>query len=137
MIQIQNEEPSINHKTFLPYCIGLGTIYLEELIQKQKQSPSFEQEYNLKYLSGIGNLFNVIGVDKCILEYSLDDSINTSQSFTRYLGVDPDWGLDSTFAMVVVQWMNGRMYVIHQEVHKNPLYRDMLRNSFSIIRFKR
>ena len=71
-------------------------------------------------------MFNVIEVDRCIESYSLLDEINTSQSFSRWLGVDPGWGLENTFAQVIVQWMNGRMHVIHQEAHKEPLYGDML-----------
>jgi hypothetical protein len=64
--------------------------------------------------------------DKCIQEYELEDSINTSQSFSRWLGVDPAWGLDSTFTMVVIQWMNRHQYTIHQEARKNPMYKPMI-----------
>jgi len=83
----------------LPYNIALGTVFTESEINELKKSHSFSQEYELKYLSGIGNLLNVIEIDRCIQEYELDDSIHTSQSFPHYIGADPGYGIDSTFAI--------------------------------------
>ena len=127
MSQIQNEKDSLYNKVVLPYTVGLGTIYSEEHIQEQMRSPSFEQEYNCKYLGGIGNLFNIQEVDNCIQSYPLDDTINTSSYYQRWIGIDPGWGKDSTFAIIVIQWKDNKAQIVYHFSAKNPLYEDMIR----------
>lgn len=127
MSRIQQEQDSLYNKIFLPYQLGLGTVYSEAQIKENMKSPSFRQEYCLQYLGGIGNLFNIQSIDKCIKEYPLNDTINTSQSYIRWIGVNRGWGQDSTFAIVVVQWIIREARIVYHESVKNPLYEPMLR----------
>jgi hypothetical protein len=127
MERIQNETNSLYNKIYLPYQVALGSVFSMEEIKEQMKSPSFSQEYELKYLSGIGNLFNIQEVDNCIQSYPLDDTINTSSYYQRWCGIDPGWGKDSTFAIIIIQWKDNKAQIVYHFSAKNPLYEAMIR----------
>lgn len=56
MERIQNEEPSLYNKIYLPYQVALGSIFNKEEIQENKKSPSFAQEYEYKETMAINCL---------------------------------------------------------------------------------
>lgn len=125
---LQQEENSLYNKIMLPYTLGLGTIYTQQQIQENMKSHSFEQEYNLKYLGGIGNIFQAHEVDACIQEYN----ISGKGQFKRYIGVDPGYA-SSKFAIVVLQWRDSVMEIIHIENVKDILYTDSIKLLTSLI----
>lgn len=117
MEKIQEETDSIYNKIFLPYTVGIGTMYTQEQIEQNMKSPSFEREYNLKYLGEVGNVFNVMDIDYAV--YTMGKyydptnlSITTDPMITRAIGVDPGFG-SSRFGIVIQQWLNGIAEVIH------------------------
>lgn len=110
---------SIYHKLRLDYTYGIDKIYTPEDIEKAKRSPSFEQEYNLKYLGEIGNIFNIQNINYAtnILGKTYDpndEDRNTNPMITRAMGVDPGFG-PSMFGIVVQQWIDGKIEIIHVE----------------------
>ncbi len=111
MERIQDEKHSLYNKLFLPYTIGVGTMFTKEQIREAMRSPSFEREYNLKYLGEIGNIFNPYDIEYCTetlgLQYNYkNENITTDPMFTRFLGVDPGFG-SSQFGIVMSQMYNG------------------------------
>jgi hypothetical protein len=127
MQQIQQEEPSLYNKVFLPYTVGLGTIYTEKQIKENMKSPSFNQEYNLAYLGGIGNIYNIVDITAATTDkYSLDESIITSTAFPKWGAIDPAFG-SSEFGIIVVQWRDGKLEVLYADSISRPLYSDMLK----------
>jgi hypothetical protein len=116
MSEILQEENSLYNKISLPYKIGVGTIYTEELIKKQMQSPSFQQEYNLQFLGEIGNIFNPLDIQEAITkDYSLDE-INPYAE-VRMLGVDPGWS-QSEFGVTVIEKMD-KINVLYSDSWNN------------------
>jgi hypothetical protein len=132
--RIEQEEPCLYNKVFIPYTVALGTIFTEEQIAEQKKSHSFEREYNLKYLGSIGTIFNIQEVEACITKYPLDEYITTSPYHVHYIGADPGYGKDSTFAIVVLMYIDDQMRIIHHEAHKNPIYNNMLHTLNQLIK---
>jgi hypothetical protein len=122
--KLQQEEPSLYHKTYLPYTVGLGTIYTKQQIQEQKKSPSFEQEYNLKFLGGIGNIFNQLDVDAAITK-KYDISMKNAYGAIRIMGIDPAWG-SSKFAVVITEWLDNTFRVLYADSWSRPLFNDMI-----------
>jgi len=85
--QMEREEPSMYHKIYLDYKVGLRDgIFSEEEIKEQKKSPSFEREYNLIYGIGTGNIFGNESLDNITISYDLNQTGN------RVLCVDPAFG---------------------------------------------
>lgn len=107
MEKIQNEEPSIYNKLFLPYNIGIGSMFSQEQIENNKNSPSFEREYNLKYLGEQGNIFHSDDIQYAVEtlgeQYDPDnEEMTTNQMITRTMGIDPGFG-SSMFGISIVQ----------------------------------
>jgi hypothetical protein len=115
-------------RIFLDYTYGIGKIYAAEEIEKAKQSPSFEREYNLKYLGKIGNVFHTKDIEAAIekgRKYNPDD-FNPYYSFTsRSIGIDPTYG-SSAFGIVVTEWADGIVQIMHAEEYHRPDYNEML-----------
>jgi hypothetical protein len=125
MQQIQQEEPSLYHKTYLPYTVGLGTIYSIEQIRENMKSPSFRQEYELQYLGGIGNLIPVQDIENAIEKYDLSEAITTSPYSTRWIGIDPGYS-SSQFGICCLQYNNDKCEVVYANSLTKPLYTDTL-----------
>lgn len=119
--EIEKNPNSIYEKVFLPYTVGLGTIYTEEDIAKARKSDSFEREYNLQYGSGLGNIFPYSDLKPCI-EEDFDKSL-----FAGYkgIGVDPAFG-SSKFGIVAGEKLDGIIYVKLAEQYERASPSQML-----------
>jgi hypothetical protein len=119
----------------MDYTYGIGKIYTAEEIEKAKQSPSFEREYNLKYLGKIGNVFHTKDIEAAIekgRKYN-PDNFNPYYSFTsRSMGIDPAYG-SSAFGIVVTQWMDNHIQILHAEEYNRPDYNEMLSLVYGLI----
>jgi hypothetical protein len=127
-IEKEPEETCIYERLFLDYTYGIGKIYTVEEIEKAKQSPSFEREYNLKYLGKIGNVFHTKDIEAAIekgRKYN-PDNFNPYYFFTsRSMGIDPAYG-SSAFGIVVTEWVDGIVQIMHAEEYHRPDYNEML-----------
>jgi len=107
----------IYKKMVMDYTYGLSKIYSKEEIDKAKQSPSFDREYNLAYLGLIGNVFSQLSIDNATrIEYNPD---NINPNAKKSIGIDPGFG-SSKFAIVITQYVDGKIQVIHAEEYDRP-----------------
>jgi Terminase RNaseH-like domain len=127
-IEKEPEDTCLYKRIFLDYTYGISKIYTAEEIEKAKQSPSFEREYNLKYLGRIGNVFHTKDIEAAIekgRKYN-PDNFNPYYSFTsRSMGIDPAYG-SSAFGIVVTQFEDGIVQIMHAEEYHRPDYNEML-----------
>jgi hypothetical protein len=131
-IEKEPEESCIYKRILLDYTYGLDKIYAREEIEKAKISPSFEREYNLKYLGGIGNVFHTKDIDLAIEKGKLYD-LDTSNTFAKKcMGIDPAYG-SSSFGIVVTQFVDGQVQILHAEEYKRPDFNEMLSNAWDLI----
>jgi hypothetical protein len=110
-------------------------IYTAEEIEKAKQSPSFERGYNLKYLGKIGNVFHTKDIEAAIEKGGKydPDAFNPYYSFTsRSMGIDPAYG-SSAFGIVVTQWVDNHIQILHAEEYHRPDYNEMLSVVYGLI----
>ncbi len=134
-IEKESEDTCLYKRIFLDYTYGIGKIYTAEEIAMAKQSPSFEREYNLKYLGKIGNVFHTKDIEAAIekgRKYDPDAS-NAYSSFTsRSMGIDPGYG-SSAFGVVVTQWVDDHIQILHAEEYNRPDYNEMLSVVYGLI----
>jgi hypothetical protein len=134
-IEKESEDICLYKRIFLDYTYGIGKIYTQQEIEKAKQSPSFEREYNLKYLGKIGNVFHTKDIEATIekgRKYNPDD-FNPYYSFTsRSMGIDPAYG-SSAFGIVVTQFEDGIVQILHAEEYHRPDYNEMLSTVYGLM----
>jgi hypothetical protein len=118
-IEKESEDTCIYKRLFLDYTYGVGKIYTADEIEKAKASPSFEREYNLKYLGRIGT----VAIEKG-RKYS-PDSFNPLYFTSTSMGIDPAYG-SSAFGIVVTQWVDNHIQMLHAEEYHRPDYNEML-----------
>ncbi len=126
-IEKESEDICLYKRIFLDYTYGIGKIYTADEIEKAKQSPSFEREYNLKYLGRIGNVFHTKDIEAAMekgRKYNPDD-FNPYYFTSRSMGIDPAWG-SSSFGIVVTQWEDNHIQILHAEEYHRPDYNEML-----------
>jgi hypothetical protein len=127
-IEKESEDTCLYKRIFLDYTYGIGKIYTADEIEKAKQSPSFEREYNLKYLGRIGNVFHTKDIEAAIekgMRYN-PDNFNPYSHFTSVsMGIDPAYG-SSAFGIVVTQWVDDHIQILHAEEYHRPDYNEML-----------
>jgi hypothetical protein len=126
-IEKESEDNCLYKRLFLDYTYGIGKIYTAEEIEKAKQSPSFEREYNLKYLGKIGNVFHTKDIEAAIekgRKYN-PDNFNPHYFGSRSMGIDPGYG-SSAFGIVVTQWEDNHVQILHAEEYHRPDYNEML-----------
>src|SRR5205823_5136613 len=100
-------------------------IYSKEEIDKARQSPSFEREYNLKYLGLIGNVFHTKDIESAIergTKYNPDTINGYAQ---KSMGIDPGFS-SSAFGVVVTQFVDGQIQIMHAEEYQRPDFNEML-----------
>ena len=134
-IEKEDEDTCLYERIFLDYTYGIGKIYSAEEIEKAKASPSFEREYNLKYLGKIGNVFHTKDIEAAIqMGRKYDpDAFNSFYSFTsRSMGIDPAYG-SSAFGIVVTQWIDNHIQILHAEEYHRPDYNEMLSTVYGLI----
>jgi hypothetical protein len=132
MHTIQKEENSIYTKLFLNYEVGLNKIFTKQDIEKAKQSPSFEREYNLRYAYDIGNLFLESDIQKCLdVKYNPEYVV---YECPKCISIDPAWGGGSKFAIIVSQFMDGRIQILEAMEFERPSPQDMEQLTLDLIR---
>jgi Terminase RNaseH-like domain len=124
-IEKEPDETCIYKRLFLDYTYGLDRIYTKEEIEKAKVSPSFEREYNLKYLGGIGNVFHTKDIDAAIEKGKLYNPTIPNTYAKKCMGIDPAYG-SSSFGIVVTQFVDGQVQILHAEDYKRPDFNEML-----------
>ena len=133
-IEKEPEETYIYKCLFLDYTYGLGKIYTQEEIDKARQSPSFDREYDLKYLGKIGNVFHTKDIETVIekgRKYN-PDYLDPYHFSSRSTGIDPAFG-SSAFGIVVTQWVDNHIQIMHAEEHHRPDYNEMLSVVYGLI----
>jgi hypothetical protein len=132
----KSEDTCLYKRIFLDYTYNIGKIYTAEEIEKAKQSPSFEREYNLKYLAKIGNVFHTKDIEAAIekgRKYNPDNFNPSYYSFTsRSMGIDPAYG-SSAFGIVVTQWEDDHIQIMHAEEYHRPDYNEILSTVYGLI----
>ena len=99
----------------LPYITGYGSIYSLIQIELQKRKFGFDREYNIMFGGTTGNYFDKVDIELCVDEYPL----TPIKEATTVMGIDSGWA-SSYFAIVIMSWVRGKIYVMHVERHKNP-----------------
>jgi Terminase RNaseH-like domain len=133
-IEKESEDTCLYKRIFLDYTYGIGKIYTAEEIERAKQSPSFEREYNLKYLGRIGNVFHTKDIEAAIekgRKYSPDD-FNQFYFSSRSMGIDPAYG-SSAFGIVVTQWVDNHIQILHAEEYHRPDYNEILSTVYALM----
>jgi hypothetical protein len=136
-IEKEPEGVCLYKRLFLDYTYGIGKIYTAEEIEKAKASPSFEREYNLKYLGKIGNVFHTKDIEAAIEKGKLydpnPDNFNIYSHFTSVsMGIDPGYG-SSAFGIVVTQWIDNHIEILHAEEYHRPDYNEMLSTVYGLM----
>jgi hypothetical protein len=131
-IEKEPEDSCIYKRILLDYTYGLDKIYSREEIEKAKISPSFEREYNLKYLGGIGNVFHTKDIDIAIEKGKLYDPNFSNAYAKKCMGIDPADG-SSSFGIVVTQFVDGQVQIIHAEEYKRPDFNEMLEETWDLL----
>ena len=131
-IEKEPEDSCIYKRILLDYTYGLDKIYTRQEIEKAKISPSFEREYNLKYLGGIGNIFHTIDIDAAIEKGKVYDPANPVAMYPKSMGIDPAYG-SSSFGIVVTQFVDGQVQILHAEEYKRPDFNEMLEKAWNLI----
>jgi len=133
-IEKEVEDTCLYKRIFLDYTYGIGKIYTIEEIEKAKASPSFEQEYNLKYMGKIGNVFHIKDIEAAIQmggKYD-PDAFNSSYFTSKSMRIDPAYG-SSAFGIVVTQWIDNHIQILHAEEYHRPDYNEMLSVVYGLI----
>jgi hypothetical protein len=126
-IEIEAEDICLYKRIFLDYTYGIGKIYTAEEIEKAKQSPSFEREYNLKYLGKIDNVFHTKDIEAAIekgRKHDPDAFNPLLYPTSKSMGIDPACG-NSAFGIVVTQFVDGIVQILHAEEYHRPDYNEM------------
>jgi terminase large subunit-like protein len=134
-IEKESEDTCLYKRIFLDYTYGIGKIYTAEEIEKAKQSPSFQREYDLKYLGIVGNVFHTKDIEAAITKgkmYNPETAFNPLYFTSKSMGVDPAWG-SSTFGIVVTQWVDGTIQILHADEYRRPDYNEMLSTAYSLM----
>ena len=131
-IEKEPEETCIYKRILLDYTYGLDKIYTREEIEKAKISPSFEREYNLKYLGGIGNVFHTKDIDVAIQKGKLSNPSISNAFAKKCMGIDPAYG-SSSFGIVITQFVDGHVQIVHAEEYKRPDFNEMLSTAWDLL----
>jgi hypothetical protein len=135
-IEKEAEDTCLYKRLFLDYTYGIGKIYTAKEIEKAKQSPSFEREYNLKYLGRIGNVFHTKDIEAALelgSKYNPDAYNPALSSYaSTSMGIDPGYG-SSAFGVVVTQWANNTIQIMHAEQYDRPDYNEILSLVYSLM----
>jgi hypothetical protein len=128
-IEKEPEDVCLYKRLFLDYTYGIGRIYTAEEIENAKRSPSFEREYNLKYLGMIGNVFHTKDIELAVNKGTGYDPETFNPSYSHFtsvsMGIDPAYG-SSAFGIVVTQWVDNHVQILHAEEYDRPDFNEML-----------
>src|ERR687897_2771647 len=116
------------YRLFFDYTYGLEgpyPIYSLDQIAKAKQSPEFELEYILKYLGLIGNVFHTKDIEVALEKGKRYNPDLINRYSQKSVGLDPAWG-SSAFGIVVTQWVDNHIQVLHAEEYIKPDFGEMV-----------
>ena len=85
----------------------------------------FRREYNLKYLGRIGNVFNTREIELAIEKGNNYDPDKNNDMCQKSIGIDPAFG-SSAFGVVVTQWQDQQIQILHAEEYQRPDFNVML-----------
>jgi hypothetical protein len=131
-IEKETEESCIYKRILLDYTYGLDKIYTREEIEKARVSLSFEREYNLEYLGGIGNVFHTKDIDAALEKGKLYYPRVSNTFAKKCMGIDPAYG-SSSFGIVITQFEDGHVQILHAEEYKRPDFNEMLSNTWDLL----
>jgi hypothetical protein len=135
-IEKEAEDTCLYKRLFMDYTYGISKIYTAEEIEKAKQSPAFEREYNLKYLGRVGNVFHTKDIEAAIemgKKYNPAVVFNAYSHFTSTsMGIDPAYG-SSAFGILVTQWADDHIQILHAEEYHRPDYNEMLSTVYGLM----
>ena len=129
---IKNIRRNIKHHYFLlefDYLWGIGTgtskIYTQEEIDEIKDDPVFEGEFCLIYEGHLGNVFNIREIELAIEKGNNYDPDKNNDMCQKSIGIDPAFG-SSAFGIVVTQWQDQQIQILHAEEYQRPNFNLML-----------
>jgi hypothetical protein len=82
----------------------------------------------------IGNVFHTKDIEAAIekgRKYN-PDTIDPSYFTSKSMGIDPAWG-SSAFGIVVTQWVDNHVQILHAEEYHRPDYNEMLSVVYGLI----
>ena len=128
---MEQEKDNGYTKLFLDYTYGLGKIYDPQVIEKEKRQEYFAREYDLQYLGSMGNVFHTLDIQAAIIPEDSHAAAevlqeSTSTFYGRSMGIDPAWGTDSAFAIVITQYRNNKIEIFHAEQIQQPYFIDVI-----------
>ena len=95
-------------------------------VEHMKRSPSFPKEYDLKFGYGTSTIFNAHDIDSITSDpYDTSEEKCTNPYFTKWLATDPGWGGGDSFGIVIVQWKDSKLEVVHESEFQTPLMEDI------------
>jgi hypothetical protein len=128
-IEQEPTETCLYKKFFLDYLRGVDKIYTQEEIDKAKLSPSFPREYQLQYQGLIGNVFSTLSIENC--QKIAYDPAKINPNAKKTVGVDAGFG-SSNFAIVVTQFVDGKIQIIFAEEYERPNFAAMINRIWEI-----
>jgi hypothetical protein len=109
------ESQSFGTKILLPWQVGMGTIYDEQLIAQQQRTVGWRREYNIEWTGVTGNVFTPESIERAsTTEYDLGGIPAASKA----LGIDSSPGGDSAFSFVLIQTANNKIQVLLSESYR-------------------
>ena len=130
MQRIENDPNSKYVKLKIDFTYGLDTIYDREFIEKKKLDVEFQREYNCAYIGFQGDCFHARDIQRCI-----DDSYDPDlfeHSAIHIMGLDSGFS-SSSFGLVVLEYLNHRIYVKICEEYNFVRYEDICHKIKSIL----
>jgi hypothetical protein len=85
-------------------------------------------------LGRIGNVFHIKDIEAAVdkgMKYN-PDVIHSSYFTSKSMGIDPAWG-SSAFGIVVTQFVDGIVQILHAEEDRRPDYNEMLSTVYGLI----
>lgn len=138
---IENENPCLYEKVFLPYTVALGKMYTPQDIHAAQRSPSFDREYLLKYVGQQGNLFTFEEIQRAIEKG--EASYNPLEIHTdthKVLALDPSYS-SSKFGYCVAELAHshdgsnsGQINILMADELDRPLFYDALNFAVDLVR---
>jgi hypothetical protein len=139
--KIENENPCLYDKVFLPYTVALGKLYSNQDILAAQASPSFDREYLLKYVGQQGNFFTFKEIQYAIeLGEASYNPAEISTDTHKVLGLDPSYS-SSKFGYCVAELAHahdgsssGQINILMADELEKPLFQDALNFFVDLIR---
>jgi hypothetical protein len=83
-------------------------------------------------LGGIGNVFHTKDIDAAIEKGKLYDPTTSNIYSQKCMGIDPAYG-SSSFGIIVVQFVDGQLQIMHAEEYKRPDFNKMLQKVWDLL----